>query len=298
MSAAPPLGFKVGARKIDVEEYLPDVGDWEDTVVLHEFEDGWKIVEDETTYDRKLMAKLTKTCVGGQTYLDMAFPAKDPDVWWAEKEQRFKVITEDQGRARKRFAEIKSGKSQEYRAPNHFGIKGIYMSDFELFEDWLEAKWQRQKAEMNQIGGAPLPVYRYLHVEDPEGRPRACVFVALMDAVERKGKYARINNAAYLKSNDLGQKPPIELPPDGNKWRILEVRLGTGNAAPVEPLQYVIEWYQLLTGTWDQEAFEKHEAARYTGVTIREDISIYRKGTKTCATTTKTKATTQRGATA
>lgn len=63
----PPLkaGIKRGAKKVDAESYIPNPGDWEETNILHDFGDGWLICEDRTEYDRRLMAKLTLTCVAG-----------------------------------------------------------------------------------------------------------------------------------------------------------------------------------------------------------------------------------------
>lgn len=49
--------------KVDAESYIPPVGDWEETNIIWDFGDGWLICEDRTEYDRRLMAKLTLTCV-------------------------------------------------------------------------------------------------------------------------------------------------------------------------------------------------------------------------------------------
>lgn len=57
------IGKKAGAKKVDAESYIPPIGDWEETNIIYDFGDGWLICEDRTEYDRRLMAKLTLTCV-------------------------------------------------------------------------------------------------------------------------------------------------------------------------------------------------------------------------------------------
>jgi len=279
MAVAPKLGFKVGARKVDVEEYLPEPGDWEDTVVRHEFEDGWKIVEDVTTYDRKLMAKLTMTCVGGNTYLERCFPGIDEATWWAEKKANFyKLHDTPQQRAihvryndkkdpLKEYEDIFSANA--HRKPKHKGLS---------FEKWLDAYWAWQEKQTKLTSGPygsgpPKPAYRLMHIEDPEGRPRSCILLAHMEAVTKQ-------SASYCNSNDLGQVPPIVI--DGEPFRILEVRIGTGNSAPEAVLPYAVEWYQSCVGVWDQEAFEKAKTPRYSAVKQHEaDLDKFRRKGKT-----------------
>lgn len=64
--------------KVDAESYIPPVGDWEETNVVWDFGDGWLICEDRTEYDRRLMAKLTLTCVA--TLINQCEPGESEDV--------------------------------------------------------------------------------------------------------------------------------------------------------------------------------------------------------------------------
>lgn len=43
--------------------YELEPGEWEESNIIYEFEDGWSIREDKTDNDRTLLAKLTRTCV-------------------------------------------------------------------------------------------------------------------------------------------------------------------------------------------------------------------------------------------
>lgn len=276
MGVRPPMGFKAGARKINCEEYLPEPGDWEDTLVRHEFKDGWKIVEDVTTYDRKLMAKLTMTCVGGQPYIDRCFPGISEEEWWAQKRENF-IRQYDHPTFRSRFETYHDKKKRKaaIKADPYYatyfgrdGANGIYFKDFKTFEEWVEAVWQRQKV-VYKLAKVPTPVYRLMHIEDPEGRPRACMLLVHISKAH-KG-----SSVAYGTSNDLGQKDPIEI--DGEPFRIAEVRLGTGDSAPKKVLPYAVAWYQHCTGTWDQEAFEKHKPQKYTAVRQHGDLERFRR---------------------
>src|SRR5687767_10072538 len=89
-------GFNMGARKIDCEEYLPEPGDWEETNVLFDFGDGWLVCEDRTEYDRRLMAKLTKTCIGTSGYITRCFPGISEDEFWESRRQQFRKSTPEE----------------------------------------------------------------------------------------------------------------------------------------------------------------------------------------------------------
>lgn len=165
-------GYSVGAKKIDVEEYLPEPGDWEETNVIFDFGDGWLICEDRTTYDRKLMAVLTKTCVGNfKTYYPPPSEeeiTRDLDEMWEKNLQWYKNMGEKALETEK--ASFFRSRRTQYNAP---------------------------------------AVHRLFHVRDPEGRPRACILAIRADWETQK-KPGQIP-PAYTTSRDLAQKHPINI---------------------------------------------------------------------------------------
>lgn len=204
-----PIGHKAGAKKVDVETYLPKPGDWEETNIIWDFGDGWLICEDRTEYDRRLMAKLTLTCVSG------LIPRCIPDnsgLTYKEKE-----------------------------AKERERLKNLYPTITERDLKVELSYWRKSLKE---------PIYKLMHVRDPEQRPRSCILLATERIWEDPDL---MRNAQYVRSNDLGQSFPVTL--EDGKFRVCEVRIGTGKAAPMAVEERVIQWYQAVTGTWNEEAY-------------------------------------------
>lgn len=233
-------GIKIGARKVNCEEYTPDVGYWEETNVVWDFGDGWTICEDKTSHDRKLTAFLTKTCLGsGEVYDAMVSDIPDED-YWAQIEKEAVLHAETL-----------------WRTPYY---EKLY-SKRELKKK-IKTTTEAQIRNLRQRG-RPEGLYRMMHLRDPENRPRACI---LLLKAEYFGKSQTKNGwyVGYSNSRDLGQTHPIKL--GGQEWHVLECRIGTGNSCPVFALERIAHWYAEATGQWDQEAFEKQNPTTYQAV--------------------------------
>lgn len=125
-------------RKVDAEVYMPDPGDWEETNIIHDFGDGWLICEDRTEYDRRLMAKLTLTCVTS------LIPHCDPGP-----------------------------NLEEYKQNIIAKYERTYGKGSKIAEQ--EAKYEL--SNLPKSGWDHL-WYKLAHVRDPESRPRTCILLA------------------------------------------------------------------------------------------------------------------------
>lgn len=226
MSVKASPGQKVGARKVDAESYIPEPGDWEETNIIWDFGDGWLICDNQTEYDRRLTATLTLTCVASLNSQCLPF--------------------DEEGYMRSREIQTR----RNYDTPYYENLKG---------RNWIEEKIQTLLKEDIRRSGKD-PVYKILHVRDPEGRPRACVLAALWSCIPSKGGKAPFGYYPYLDSDDLGQSHPIII--DGQEFMILEVRIGTGKAAPWAVEDRVVQWYAESTGEWDEDAYLVKQFAR------------------------------------
>lgn len=235
------LGIKVGARKVDCERYLPDVGDWEETNVLWDFGNGWLICEDRTPYDRKLMAKLTLTCLGSGELYEALWPgdSRPDDAYWA-------AIAED------------------LRAQTHKSYDTKYYRDYhgKKWDSWIE-KMVKNLLENKKRLGRPPSIYRIGHVRDPKGRPRAAILLGLAKYCEGSAASSNVQGRflPYRQARDLAQEHPIVL--DKLEWHVLECRIGTGNGAPAHIMSRVCQWYAEATGKWDEKAYKSHNPQHY-----------------------------------
>lgn len=276
-------GFNMGARQIDCEEYMPEPGDWEETNVLFDFGDGWLICEDRTTYDRKLMAKLTKTCIGTPSYINACFPVMSEDEWWAFKRSELIRFNSEKAWKQRHSREGLEAMVEKYGPNTYAGqdaaarLKTLGDSDptYDEFIDGLLAQEKRLANGGTRGYGPPQPLYRMGHVRDPEGRPRAAILFVRADAISGCPGYNPKLAANYANSNDLGQDGFFNI--EGVDFRMVEVRLGTGRTGPREALERCAIFYQEVVGKWDQEAFEKVRGAQYLGVNVNEDLSKYRR---------------------
>ena len=216
-------GHKAGGKKVDAETYMPDPGDWEETNIIWDFGDGWLICEDRTEYDRRLMAKLTLTCVAG------LIPRCIPDASGLTLEEK---------------------EAKEWERLN------------KMYPHMTESQLKRELAYWRQ--SLREPIFKLMHVRDPEQRPRSCILLATENLWSNPDL---MRNAQYANSDDLGQSYPVTL--EDGEFRICEVRIGTGKAAPMEAEERVIQWYQAATGRWNEEAYLKKltERQEYAAIT-------------------------------
>jgi hypothetical protein len=106
---APRPGQKVGGKKVDAETYIPEPGDWEEPKVIFDFEDGWTITEAVTEYDRRLMAKLTLTCVSS------LIPMCDPSPSYEDQLTAFKAKIEGKGYTERQMKDMLSNFEIDHR---------------------------------------------------------------------------------------------------------------------------------------------------------------------------------------
>jgi hypothetical protein len=276
--------FNMGARQIDCNEYLPDIGDWEETNILFDFGDGWLVCEDRTDYDRRLMAKLTKTCIGTPNYINACFPPVSEEKFWESRYKHFRDrLPEEKWVTLYSRAAIEK-KIEQYSYDRYYqdSLKRqlAELNDNDTYEAYIEKQVaaERKMANGKVYGyGPPVPLYRFGHIRDPEGRPMACILFIRADAIKGCPGYesGKFPNASYSTSNDLGQRGFINI--EGQDFRIVEVRLGTGRTAPREGLERAAIFYREVVGEWDQEAFEKVNPPMYQAIEVKEDLSVYRR---------------------
>lgn len=234
MARLTSLGIKVGARKVDCEKYMPDPGDWEETNVIWDFGDGWLICEDRTPYDRKLMAKLTLTCIGSGEVYDRMWPGEVKDAaYWARETE---ALTE------------------KY-------VKGRYFMSDEAAKSAAEEEISYKKAVKCS------PVYRMMHVRDPKQRPRAAILLCMAEIADGTKKLPG-EYLGYIKGRDLAQTHPIIL--DDIAWHVLECRIGTGNGAPTAIMTRICQWYAEATGQWDEKAYQEAKPQVWHAVKTQE----------------------------
>ena len=100
--------------KVDAESYIPPVGDWEETNVVWDFGDGWLICEDRTEYDRRLMAKLTLTCVAN--LIPQCEPGEPEEVMLARlRKTSYSYMSDAQWKRESGYLKQSGGSAKHYK---------------------------------------------------------------------------------------------------------------------------------------------------------------------------------------
>lgn len=231
----------LGSRKINCETYNPDPVDWEETNAVYEWEDGWKVCIDETEHDLRANFKGTYVCCAG--FMHLRHPLSQETI----DKHEARITAEMEGMAALRE---KNGAEP-------------------LDEDTLRENTVARLRREDHTFRTALPgegIFKFGHFRDPEGRPRSCIVMARVDAIDKTGAFEGWQgHAPYCYSRDLGQTHPIKLP-EGNLYHVLEIRIGTGSTCPQEVMERAMEWYANSTGEWDQAAFENYQPEYYIGI--------------------------------